>query len=397
VLAFVLIAVYHGLYATGGMSRKAFPFFGAFSALVLAAFTVQHPADLTVPLMMITLLGQLALSYAMKLSKDAKAAIAIYVFIFLSVLTLGVKASPSIAWSWYLLGVIAIYWLYHATGKQYLSWMGLGVFTMLLALADGEQLLCLLCVTALAAGIFALSNTQKLSVNHFVRFMWYLFTLWLMSATFSKMAALIPDQPGAQIQLSYIMRVILNFVLIVLNFYYYHTVRKKSEKLDGYTIAVMVVQGFSLFACLWNIAFKFWLTSLLGVVGSLMILSHSLPQSFSKESKNKDLMLWQFIKFTLYCFTVPQLLNWHGVVAHVLLLVIAICAVWLGFRMNRKSIRIYGLVLALVDVVALVLCEIDYSSSIQLSLGVIVCGLLCFGISFLYSRLAQSANESESE
>lgn len=47
--------------------------------------------------------------------------------------------------------------------------------------------------------------------------------------------------------------------------------------------------------------------------------------------------------------------------------------------------------LALVDVIWLVFYNIDYSSSLHLSLGIMCCGVLCFGISFIYSRLARAS------
>lgn len=100
-------------------------------------------------------------------------------------------------------------------------------------------------------------------------------------------------------------------------------------------------------------------------------------------------MVWQFVKFSLYCWLVLSLLDSPSILVNIALLVIAILAIGVGFRLEHKAVRIYGLVLSLLDVVSLVLFNIDFSNSLQLAGGIILCGGLCFVISFIYSRISK--------
>jgi uncharacterized membrane protein len=90
---------------------------------------------------------------------------------------------------------------------------------------------------------------------------------------------------------------------------------------------------------------------------------------------------------------VLNLLSSPSILVNILLLVIAILAIIIGIRLDYKAVRIYGLVLSLLDVTSLILFNIDYSNSLQFSLGIVLCGVLCFVISFIYSKIAQSASD----
>jgi len=121
----------------------------------------------------------------------------------------------------------------------------------------------------------------------------------------------------------------------------------------------------------------------------MLILSHSLWYTYKIRGKNRGLMVWQFVKFSLYCALVLVMLDSPSILVNISLLLIAILAIGVGFRLGHKSVRVYGLVLSLLDVVSLVLFNIDYSDSLQLAGGIILCGGLCFVISFIYSRISK--------
>jgi xanthine/uracil permease len=125
----------------------------------------------------------------------------------------------------------------------------------------------------------------------------------------------------------------------------------------------------------------------------MLILSHSLWYTFKIRGSNRNLMVWQFVKFSLYCWLVLSLLDSPGILVNIALLVIAIGAIGVGFRLGHKSVRVYGLVLSLLDVVSLVLLNIDYSNSLQLAGGIILCGGLCFVISFIYSKISKRTRQ----
>ena len=68
-----------------------------------------------------------------------------------------------------------------------------------------------------------------------------------------------------------------------------------------------------------------------------------------------------------------------------------VLCIFIGMRKMTKPLRIYGLILALCSAVKLVLFDISYSYSISKTFSYIVCGVLCFVISYIYTRLERSS------
>lgn len=103
------------------------------------------------------------------------------------------------------------------------------------------------------------------------------------------------------------------------------------------------------------------------------------------------------LKGTVFLLMLMSKLNTTGVVLSLLFMLLAVACVTLGFQVRRKSIRLYGLVLAVASVVKCLLMDIEYSSSIYIPVGLFVGGLLCFGISWLYTSLERKLREESVE
>jgi uncharacterized membrane protein len=71
----------------------------------------------------------------------------------------------------------------------------------------------------------------------------------------------------------------------------------------------------------------------------------------------------------------------------VALLVLSILWILAGFGLSAKAVRIYGLVITNISIVKLLLLDITYNSTLEKAAGFFVCGVLCFVISFIYSRI----------
>lgn len=87
----------------------------------------------------------------------------------------------------------------------------------------------------------------------------------------------------------------------------------------------------------------------------------------------------------LICFDAP------GFVLSIVGIVFAIILITLGFYIRHKSFRISGLVVAIVCVAKLVVIDINYSSNIYRPIGLFVAGVLCFAISWIYSKLEKKS------
>lgn len=97
------------------------------------------------------------------------------------------------------------------------------------------------------------------------------------------------------------------------------------------------------------------------------------------------------IKFNFLLGIICILYGTPGFLFSIASLVIAVTCTILGFvfgrqnRRNLKPVRIYGLILALVCMVKLILFDISYDSMLLRAISFFISGLLCFGISFIYN------------
>lgn len=103
------------------------------------------------------------------------------------------------------------------------------------------------------------------------------------------------------------------------------------------------------------------------------------------------------LKCSVFVGMLLNKLTLAGVVVSIAFMLLAIGCVVLGFNYSRKSIRLYGLILAIASVVKCLMFDIEYNSSIYLPVGLFVTGLLCFGMSWLYSVLEKRVREHSDE
>ncbi|HHT97530.1 MAG TPA: DUF2339 domain-containing protein [Clostridiales bacterium] len=78
-------------------------------------------------------------------------------------------------------------------------------------------------------------------------------------------------------------------------------------------------------------------------------------------------------------------------------LLIALIAIYIGFILKFKSLRLYGLVLTILMVVKFILIDLIGNNSITRVISLVIGGVICFGISVLYNQLNTEIKESEQE
>lgn len=93
------------------------------------------------------------------------------------------------------------------------------------------------------------------------------------------------------------------------------------------------------------------------------------------------------LKFTVLLYVILDSMKIGSIWISVACLLLAIGCVVLGFRLKNKGLRIYGLVLANISVVKLILIDVDYYEPVSQAVGFFVCGVLCFAVSYIYSRI----------
>jgi len=96
------------------------------------------------------------------------------------------------------------------------------------------------------------------------------------------------------------------------------------------------------------------------------------------------------IKFSLWIYVALHRMNAASYVISIVGILIAITCIILGFSFKQKAFRLYGLIVSLVSVIKLILFDISYDSNILRPVGFFIAGVLCFAISFIYSRLEKT-------
>lgn len=92
------------------------------------------------------------------------------------------------------------------------------------------------------------------------------------------------------------------------------------------------------------------------------------------------------IKYTVYIILILHSFTIQiQTITSIVCLLIAISCILLGFRLEAKYLRFYGLALTMIAIAKLLLIDISYTDSIARIVSFFICGLLCFLINFIYS------------
>ncbi|WP_022867421.1 DUF2339 domain-containing protein [Schaalia vaccimaxillae] len=76
-----------------------------------------------------------------------------------------------------------------------------------------------------------------------------------------------------------------------------------------------------------------------------------------------------------------------GIPASILLLVIGAGAIAVGFKASAKAVRLYGLTVVMLMVLKMALLDLGSQSNIMRVIALLIAGLICFGLSIIYSRV----------
>lgn len=109
------------------------------------------------------------------------------------------------------------------------------------------------------------------------------------------------------------------------------------------------------------------------------------------ESLSPNLLgVWYVLKFTWFVlFPLGQFTEFldEQFIFSLTCMVIATLCIMFGFKINVKSVRIYGLIMILASVLKIVIIDVWGRTSIIRVTALMLGGLICFGISALYNRM----------
>lgn len=119
----------------------------------------------------------------------------------------------------------------------------------------------------------------------------------------------------------------------------------------------------------------------------LLLVAFATISTKELMTKYKYSGAYVMLKYTFLCLFFLRVAEVDTILFSVAFILFAIISIALGFIILNKGIRIYGLILSIIGVVKLILFDMDYDNPALRALSFLVCGLICFGISFIYHKL----------
>lgn len=391
-----ILALFHGVYVLKAtLSRNGYPLYAMATVAVLFLFSVPWRMEQVLPMLLAVILVLWLVIHRLEADRGYR----VFFLVFAAAFPMAL-AVFSYGWDffvWYPIFAAAAYGLFFLTRSREVAWLGFAWFLAFWSFGSGEGVWVHLASCAAAAAVFAGVYFGLPRKDAALETAWYVLLFWIAHSLRDDLW-----QPLWQWQenldawetvngLSYALMTLVNTG-------YFHLVTRDRErimKITGRGAVVLLLQVYLFFSDMSGVGSRLWPVSMLGVASSMLILSHSLWYTYQTRGRSRNLMVWQFVKFSLYCWAVLSILDSPSILVNIALLIIAIAAIGAGFRLEHKAVRVYGLALSLLDVVWLVLFNIDYSNSLQLAGGIILCGGLCFVISFIYSKISKLRQQAE--
>ena len=82
-----------------------------------------------------------------------------------------------------------------------------------------------------------------------------------------------------------------------------------------------------------------------------------------------------------------------GFVISCVLILIALAAIIIGFKLKLTSLRLYGLVLTMLAVLKLMMIDVRHENSLETVGCFLIAGILCFCINLVYNKVKRYVEE----
>jgi len=133
-----------------------------------------------------------------------------------------------------------------------------------------------------------------------------------------------------------------------------------------------------------------WLATIIMILLGVVLFMVNTLKLFDLKLPEMVVGVYIGVKLTVLMVTILNRFDAAGFLISIICLVLAVISIVVGFSLKRKPFRLYGLVLTLLCVAKLIVVDINYSTSLLRPIGFIGAGILCFGISWIYSRIEKS-------
>ena len=160
-----------------------------------------------------------------------------------------------------------------------------------------------------------------------------------------------------------------------------------NEKGKVFDILSSIVTGILMIASLSAIYDEYLI-----VLTTLTALALFVMNSKKLLQKSEKFGYYIALKYTVLMLVILDV-SWDiAIIYSICMLLFSLMSILLGFKYNHKSFRIYGLLLSMISVFKLILFDVSGKSMTYNAFGFLICGLICFGISFVYNKIEHKFN-----
>lgn len=138
---------------------------------------------------------------------------------------------------------------------------------------------------------------------------------------------------------------------------------------------------------------------LIAVLTAAAVFTIGSKELFQKKEQGKESVGSLYFGIRMTCLLIAVLINYEAIsyVTSIAILIFSIVCIAVGFHMNSKNLRLYGLIVSMICIVKLIVIDTSYSSTLSNAIGFLASGILCFAISAVYNYADKEISSKRAE
>ncbi|WP_026503777.1 hypothetical protein [Butyrivibrio sp. NC3005] len=183
----------------------------------------------------------------------------------------------------------------------------------------------------------------------------------------------------------------INAFVMVLNYR-----KRKSSNISFYFLVQLIINSVGIIVCLVSMHFvKNEILHVLYIFLTFMLVTVNLKHHLD----NKDELFWAGLKYEIVLLSALISYDAEGYIISMCSLIIALACIVIGLmqKFRSKGLRVLGFFLCIVFIFKLGLFDYSAKDTLAKAFATLICGIICFIISAVYSRVEKQCSNDEIE
>lgn len=135
------------------------------------------------------------------------------------------------------------------------------------------------------------------------------------------------------------------------------------------------------------------------VVTSIILIAMNVLKTMDVLKQGKGMGILMSLSYTVSLWSIILRISEINYIFSLAMLLLAIFTIMFGFKVQiddtqgNKEMRIFGLTLSMITTVKLLMLDIEHNNMIETAIYLLLAGILCFVISFIYNKLDKNINK----